>query len=149
MTSEKAQIWLQTITNLAVLFGIVFVIIELRQNQADLSLTAAEWATSSSVAVWQTMASSQELADIEAKVRRGEQLTDVEYIRYEAYTWIRLEQVWSIYDAHRNGALSDMDYEVGIAPSRDRAGTDTVFARIIRDGPMPEELLQELLGGSR
>ena len=146
MGNSKFGGYLQTLSNVAVLVGVVFVIVELRQNRNDL-VSANFWAMAeASVAVWTPLALDAELAAIESKVRRGLPLTDVETVRYEAYSWIRLEQAWVMYDLMRQGVISDAEWRSGsLVPNRDRAERDSIFARMISDGPMPQELKAALL----
>src|SRR4051812_20077613 len=145
MQREKLGRYLTVATNIGVLVGLVFVVIQLRQNNANLA-TANQWALAqSSVTVWQSLVENEDLARVELKVRRRQPLSDVDSVRYEAYVWIRLEQVWSGYELFKKGVLSRAEWAGTYQPTQDRAATSPLVAGVIRNGPMPEELKALLL----
>lgn len=145
MRLEKFTPYLNVATNIGVLVGLVFVVVQLRQNNDNLA-TANQWALAqTSVAVWQPLVDNDDLARIELKVRGGQSLTDVEAIRYEAYVWIRLEQVWTAFELHNQAVLSESDWEASFASTQARASAYPFVAAVIRSGPMPPDLKALLL----
>ena len=104
--------------------------------------------TQFSVAVWQPLVENDDLAAISLKVRKGETLTEVETIRYEAYAWLRLEQIWSMYDLHRGGVIPESEWQqnsLGTFSAQTRAAQDSIFARVISEEPMPPDSKAALL----
>src|SRR4051812_43253092 len=142
---EKFSSYLTVATNVGVLVGLAFVVIQLRQNNANL-VTANQWALAqTSVAVWQPLVESQELAALELKVNRREALSDVDSVRYTAFVWMRLEQVWTAYELHEKGVISDVEWAESYVPTQVRASTYSIVANTIRTGPMPPPLKKLLL----
>ena len=144
MTVEKLISYLTVATNISVLIGLLLVLVQLRQNSANL-VTANEWALAqSSGAVWQALVENEDLARIELKVGKREALSDVDSLRYNAYIWMRLEQVWTAYELHDRGVLSDAEWRASYTPTQLRASEYPIVASAIRNGPMPP-LLKGLL----
>jgi len=145
MTVEKLLSYLTVATNISVLVGLLLVLVQLRQNTANL-VTANEWALAqSSVTVWQALAENDDLARIELKVGKREALSEVDSLRYTAYIWMRLEQVWSAYELHRRNVLSDAEWQDNYSPTQLKASAYPIVASAIRNGPMPDPLKALLL----
>jgi hypothetical protein len=145
MNVDRLSSYLTVATNIGVLVGLFLVLVQLRQNDANLA-TANQWALAqSSAAVWQVLIDNEDLARLELKVRKHEALSDVDSLRYDAYVWMRLEQVWSAYELHDRGVLSDAEWADSYAPTRSRASTYPIVANTIRNGPMPPPLKAILL----
>ena len=145
MTIDKLLTYLTVATNISVVVGLLLVLVQLRQNNANL-ITANEWALAqSSAAVWQALVESEDLARIELKVGRREALSEVDSVRYSAYIWTRLEQVWSAYELHDRNVLSDAEWRGIYTPTQLRAAAYPIAASAIRNGPMPAPLKGLLL----
>ena len=145
LSFERLTSYLAVATNVGVLVGLAFVVVQLRQNNANL-LTANQWALAqSSIAVWQPLVESPDLARLELKVRKHEPLSDVDSIQYSAFVWMRLEQVWTAFELHEKGVISDAEWTTSYAPTQLRAAAYPIVANTIRSGPMPPPLKKLLL----
>ncbi len=96
---------LSIFTNLAVVAGIIFVAMEIRQNTAMMQAQMNQSRTDTALSEQQAGYNSEYMPAIEVKVMGGEQLSDEEAIRYEL--WFRAfnrnmdNQQWQ----HRRGFL--------------------------------------------
>jgi hypothetical protein len=99
--------WLTVLANLAVVAGIVFLAVEVRQNTQMMQAQVNQSRTESAMSEQQALFNSDYMPTTLVRVQRGEELTPEEMIRYEA--WIRGfsrnmdNQLWQ----HRNGLLGD------------------------------------------
>lgn len=99
--------WLNIFANLAVVAGIVFLGIEIRQNTAMMESQIMQSRTEAAMSEQQALFNSDYLPAILVKVRRGEELTAEEMLRYEtnfrAFNRNMDNQIWQ----HRHGFLGD------------------------------------------
>lgn len=75
--------WLNVFANLAVVGGIVFLGVEIRQNTDMIESQIMQSRTEAAMSEQQAFFNSDYLPAIEVKVRRGEELTAEEMLRYE------------------------------------------------------------------
>jgi hypothetical protein len=78
--------WLTLASNIAVLIGVVFVALEIRQNNDLMEAEARFNKVSVSRDAWQAMAENAEYADLLVRARRGEELSETDEFRATAST---------------------------------------------------------------
>ena len=96
MKLDQINRWLSLLANVGVIAGIVFLAIEIRQNNENLTVqTRANYHATFSE-IWGMAAENSELANILGKDLSGEQLTRSEFIQLAAY-WTKslLANQWS------------------------------------------------------
>jgi hypothetical protein len=84
LTAENQNRWITLGANIAVLIGIVFVALELRQNNELMAAEARFNRTTVSRDAWQSMAENGDYADILVRARKGETLSDTDEFRATA-----------------------------------------------------------------
>ena len=86
--------FVQTLANVGVIAGIVFLAYELRQNNALMEDEARFNRVSVSTEAYNILSTNGELAEIVVKVNNNESLTEVEFYRFEVAQmrfWINME----------------------------------------------------------
>ena len=73
------------VTNVGVIGGILMLAYELRQNNELMGAQARQVRTSMVIDLWKVAAENGELAELMGRERNGEELTDVELQRVDAY----------------------------------------------------------------
>ena len=105
---EKITIkdWLSVATNIAVVAGIVFLGIELRQNNSLLQQEAEQVYFQNRIALSEILMQDGELAEIFVRANRDEELSDVEALRIGRY-YTRLFRgfQWE-HNQHQNGYIN-------------------------------------------
>ena len=86
MTAENLNRWITLGANIAVLIGIVFVALELRQNNELMAAEARFNRVTVSRDAWQAMAENGDYADLLVRARRGEELSATDEFRATAST---------------------------------------------------------------
>ena len=105
MDSDRLNRWLTLGANLGVVIGIVFLAYELRQNSALLQAEAGRQLNQNQTSLYSELMTSPELAELLAKVNRGEELSDAEKIRERAfYSRLILNWKWEFAE-YRAGRL--------------------------------------------
>ena len=84
MTAENLNRWITLGANIAVLIGIVFVALELRQNNELMAAEARFNRVTVSRDAWQAMAENGDYADLLVRARRGEELSETDEFRATA-----------------------------------------------------------------
>jgi hypothetical protein len=99
--------WLTVLANLAVVAGIIFVAVEVRQNTQMMQAQINQSRTESAMSEQQALFNSDYMPAILVKVGRGEDLTPDEMVRFEPYlrgfSRNMDNQLWQ----HRNGLLGE------------------------------------------
>jgi len=109
MNKSNLNDWLAPIANIAVIAGIVFLGIEVRQNNQLLRAEAVSALLDTRMILNQEVFSNKSVAELLAKNRRNEPLTDVELIRLQA-GFSRMLMGWQRdYFLFQEGILSE-DY---------------------------------------
>ncbi len=85
MDNKKLNSWLSLAANFGVVVGLVLLIVELRQNTAMMESEVHQSRTEAAQSEQQAVFNSDFLPRVLVKVKRGDDLTDEELIRYEAY----------------------------------------------------------------
>ena len=89
MDSDKINRWLTLGANLGVVVGILFLAIELRQNNENLAAQQRGVNYLGGVATWEMVASNPSLAQLISKDFSGEDLTSAESVQLLAF-WTRV-----------------------------------------------------------
>ena len=84
MKAQKVNSWLTLAANIGVVIGLVLLIIEIRQNTEMMRAQINQSRTDTALFQQYSMSDTDYVAPIIAKVRRGEELSDEEMIRYDA-----------------------------------------------------------------
>ena len=103
--------WLTLIANVGVLTGIGFVAYELHQNTTATQLETTSNFQNAFAEVELMIASSPEFADLLTKGRNGEQLTDAEFVRLQAFYRTVLRAWQTNVTQHEAGGLSAEAFE--------------------------------------
>jgi hypothetical protein len=151
MNRKNLNWWLSSITNVGVLFGLLFVGYEIRQNTVQLRAESSQAITESVNALNAGMYSDPELAEI---LIRGTEdlgaLDSVERARFDAYQFARLNIAEYALDLEREG-VSDLNFryvEWTVRQFNEKPGL-RAFIREHQDTYVgSEELLARLLGDS-
>ena len=85
MNTEPLHRWLTLSSNIAVLIGVVFVALEIRQNNDLMAAEARFNKVSMSRDAWQAMAENAEYADLLVRAGRGEKLSEADEYRVTAH----------------------------------------------------------------
>jgi hypothetical protein len=86
VNSDALHRWLTLASNIAVLIGVVFVALEIRQNNDLMAAEARFNRVSISREAWQAMAENGEYADLLVRARKGEELSETDEFRATAST---------------------------------------------------------------
>lgn len=110
MDSDRLNRWLTLGANLAVLVGIALLVVELRQNQDIVRAQTRNEITQGELALLLSTAENSELADIVVRANNGEELSEVEYLRYilRSESTFRLWQ--NVHYQGRNGNYDAVEY---------------------------------------
>ncbi len=151
MNRKNLNWWLSSITNVGVLFGLVFVGYEIRQNTVQLRAESSQSITESVNALNAGTYSDPELAEL---LIRGTEdlgaLSPVERSRFDAYQFSRLNIAEYVLDLEREG-VSDLNFryvEWIVRQFNEKPGL-RAFIREHEDTYVgSEDLLARLLGES-
>ena len=151
MNRKDLNWWLSSITNIGVLFGLVFVGYEVRQNTVQLRAESSQSITESVNALNAGVYSDPELAEL---LKRGTEdlgaLDSVERDRFDAFQFARLNIAEYALDLEREG-VSDLNfrYVEWIVREFNRKPGLRAFIREHQDTYVGSgELLARLLGDS-
>ncbi len=84
MSAEKVNTWLSLGANIGVVIGLMLLIIEIGQNTDMMRAQINQSRADTALFQQYSMSDTDYIAPIIAKTKRGEQLSDVEMIRYDA-----------------------------------------------------------------
>ena len=114
MDTDRPNRWLTLGANIGVLFGIVFLAIEVRQNNENLVAQARATFYAGTSDVWGMAAEQPRLAEILAKELSGEDLTGAEFIQLSAYfTKVLLSHQWSYLELPAGEPAGNLRYLKG------------------------------------
>ena len=85
MNTYALHRWLTLASNIAVLIGVVFVALEIRQNNDLMAAEARFNKVSVSRDAWQAIAENGDYADLLVRARRGEELSETDEYRATAH----------------------------------------------------------------
>ena len=85
VNTDALHRWLTLASNIAVLFGVVFVALEIRQNNDLMAAEARFNKASVSREAWQAVAENGDYADLLVRARRGEELSETDEYRATAH----------------------------------------------------------------
>lgn len=85
MKQQKLSEWVHVLANLGVIIGILFLVVEMRQNNELLELEAKAILTENLQDGWTQVSSDPGLVDLFIKDRNGEDLSEAEEMRLNAY----------------------------------------------------------------
>ena len=85
MNAEKMNSWLSLGANFGVVVGLMLIIVEIGQNTEMMRAQINQSRTDTALFQQYSMSDTDYIAPIVAKIRRGEQLSDQEMIRYDAH----------------------------------------------------------------
>ena len=107
MTSPKINQWLTFIANVGVLLGLVLVAYELRQNSELMQVQISQARADSAMLSNEQLFNSPYMPAIWAKVQKGDELSEEEWIRYVAFfrSWNRSQD--NVLQQHKSGMLGD------------------------------------------
>ena len=97
----------QTIANIGVVLGLIFLGTEIYQNNTLNRANAVNSLFVSGLDFNDNLASNSELADVLAKANRGEPLNDSETIQLGGFQGGALQRIWFDYQQIRNGLVSE------------------------------------------
>ncbi len=84
MNADKVNTWLSLGANIGVVIGLMLLIVEIGQNTEMMRAQINQSRTDTALYQQYSMSDTDYVAPIIAKIRRGEQLSDEELIRYDA-----------------------------------------------------------------
>ena len=84
MIADKVNTWLSLGANIGVVIGLMLLIVEIGQNTEMMRAQINQSRTDTALYQQYSMSDTDYVAPIIAKIRRGEQLSDEELIRYDA-----------------------------------------------------------------
>jgi len=84
MNAQKVNAWLSLAANVGVVIGLALLIIEIRQNTEMMRAQINQSRTDTALFQQYSLSDTDYMAPIIAKIRRGEELSDEEMIRYDA-----------------------------------------------------------------
>ena len=151
MNRENPNWWLSLITNIGVLFGLIFVGYEIRQNTVQLRAESSYSITESVNALNAGLYSDQELAEIVIKGTedRGT-LNSVERTRFDSFQFARLNIAEYVLDLEREG-VSDLNFryvEWIVREFNEKPGLRAFIREHQETYVGSEEFLARLLGDS-
>ncbi|TDJ35493.1 MAG: hypothetical protein E2O53_06110 [Gammaproteobacteria bacterium] len=114
MNTDRLNRWLTLGANLGVLIGIVLLVIEVRQNNANLVAQARATFYAGTSDVWGMVAEQPSLAEVLAKELSGEELTTAEFVQLSAYfTKVLLSHQWSYLELPEGESAGNLYYLIG------------------------------------
>jgi len=112
MNTDKLNKWLSLGANFGVLAGIVFLAVELQQNNEILEAQARRDQFDARSAAGAMVVTNSDLAEITYKARNGEELTPLEEWRFARWAY-QIFRAWEWqYDEYLQGTLSQDDLPV-------------------------------------
>lgn len=108
---DKLNKWLTLGANIGVLIGIAFVAYELQQNTTATQLETTSNFQNAFAQVELMIASDKEFAELLTKGRNGEQLSDAEFVRLQAFYRTVLRAWQTNVTQHEAGGLSIEAFE--------------------------------------
>ena len=111
MNLEKMNHWLTLLANIGVLVGMVFLVIEVRQNTIATEQETVSNFQNGFAAVELMIASNPEFGDLLAKGRNGEKLTPAEFVRLQAFYRNVLRTWQTNISRYDSGGLSSETWE--------------------------------------
>ena len=85
MNAEKLNAWLSLAANVGVVIGLMLLIVEIGQNTEMMRAQINQSRTDTALSEQQAVYTTDHVPAMLAKMRRGEQLSDEDLIRYERY----------------------------------------------------------------
>jgi len=109
---DRLNSWLTLVANVGVLFGIVFLALEIRQNTNSLAAQSILELNLANNADMHLIASDETMANIEVKAKGGVgELTPTELERYKWSWFATFNTFESAYIFNQRGIISDSEYE--------------------------------------
>lgn len=109
MKLDDVNRWLVLLANIGVIAGIVFLAVELQQNNALLGAQARTQRASVRISGAEAIASSPQLVDAIAKDRYREPLTREEAILLDEWYWGILARMQYVFEEYRRGLIEEED----------------------------------------
>ena len=109
MSLDSFSKWLTIIANIGVLAGILFLAIEISQNNQLMESEARLAQSNSAQEAWREIYQNDGTAELFAKVQAGTQLDDVERIKLEAYQRRQILSLQFQYLEFSNGMLDQIN----------------------------------------
>ncbi len=112
MNLDKVTQWISLLGNVGVIAGIVFLGLEIQQNNELLSAQTRRDQHESRMAAGGMEITNGDIAHLTFKVRHGEELTPFEYHRFEEWArFLFANWEWQ-YDEYRAGMLAESDLPI-------------------------------------
>ena len=108
---DSVNKWLTLMANLGVIAGIVFLVVEIRQNNVQLAAQARNsMFEARSEYDRDTISNNGGIAEIEQKETRGETLTDTETRRLQSRRFLRLRTFEFMFQENPEAVLQQLQY---------------------------------------
>ena len=110
MNAERASRWLTLLANVGVLLGIALLVVELDQNRDVMRAQMRHQLAAEGVAFLEATSHDGELADIIVRANKGEELNEVDMLRYEFRQRAYFRRAENSYYQYRQGFFDEDQY---------------------------------------
>jgi len=110
MTVDKLNNWLTLVANLAVLFGIGLVVLELQQNGEMMRSQTRSQISAEIIELLSDVASDPQLASLIRRADKGEELTPDEWSQYFHRTAAMFRSFENVHYQYRQGMYDETEY---------------------------------------
>jgi hypothetical protein len=110
MKSESINQWVAMAANLGVVLGLMFLGLELNQNNNLNRANAINSLFSSGLTLNDNLAINTELANVLAKANNNETLSGSEYIQFQGFIEGGLQRIWFDYQQINNGLITKEEF---------------------------------------